>query len=405
MTSVTSGSGYSGRLAARNVTAGIVLSVLFVSLIVIYLVTPDQRLALQIAVVILAIALPVALYGEWRSLATLAILAGFVSVAAAALLGNARFGIVGGVLLALLWLLGLFLIFRSLRNNVLIVPRDRVYLVLNNFTGEVSQVRGPIAPPPIPGVETLVAALPLYDLNDDHKIDKVNTVSGQNIDEIQVHVRYRVDPDRSALVYTGIPNRGEYQAEVAKEMGKQEHLAPLDVNFWEQLLHRLMNEELDDIVRHVVFNQTEIKRPIQAYAQRELLASQVRSELDVYVSRRGIIVNELRLEFLGVPEEKFRNPYDVDQLARESGLERVKAEREATRLRELLAAAAEVEKQRLQQIIEALHRAEVEVTPDVLKDAIRAASDWVIEGEYTLMQPEPPKPAGGDKKDSKDGKK
>ena len=55
---------------------------------------------------------------------------------------------------------------------------------------------------------------------------------------------------------------------------------------------------------------------------------------------------------------------------------------------------------------EALRESNVEITPDVVIRAIRAASDWTLDGDYSLQPTTapisiplpPPKPPAGDKK-------
>jgi hypothetical protein len=78
---------------------------------------------------------------------------------------------------------------------------------------------------------------------------------------------------------------------------------------------------------------------------------------------------------------------------------------EADRIRQVLSSEVDAEAQRVRAIIEALKESGVEITPDVVVRAIRAASDWVMESEYSLQPtsapisiPQPPPKPPADKK-------
>lgn len=61
------------------------------------------------------------------------------------------------------------------------------------------------------------STMPTYGLTSDVKVVKVNTAAPDDVDEIEVHIRYQVtDPSQTLR---GIPNRGQIQSDVAKEMG------------------------------------------------------------------------------------------------------------------------------------------------------------------------------------------
>jgi hypothetical protein len=65
---------------------------------------------------------------------------------------------------------------------------------------------------------------------------------------------------------------------------------------------------------------------------------------------------------------------------------------EAARVRRVLASEVEAEADRVKAIIEALRVSNVEITPDVVIRAIRAASDWVLDSDYTLLPSASDKP-------------
>src|SRR5439155_24574039 len=133
----------------------------------------------------------------------------------------------------------------------------RAIVIFNTYTGSLHIVPPPIAPPPIPQVQRIAAVIPKYELSQDVRVQKINTRSGFNIDAIDVHVLYRVaDPLKTMSVreWTGIPNRGRVQAEIAAEMGQSLTTARTDVAFWEKLLKRQIGVSVDDIVRTVIWS-------------------------------------------------------------------------------------------------------------------------------------------------------
>src|SRR5690349_12289994 len=104
-------------MGIKNVVASIVLGLLFISLVVIYQVTPPSILVTGLSVVIMAISLIIALTGEWRDIGVMAIFAALVSLVAAHFVGLARFGAPGGVVIPILWLAILMVLFSWISNN------------------------------------------------------------------------------------------------------------------------------------------------------------------------------------------------------------------------------------------------------------------------------------------------
>jgi len=204
-------------MAVRNVAASVVLGLLFVSLVVIYLAIPPNGLVTFLSVLILLVSLIVALSGGWREIAVMGGFAALVSVVAASFAGNARFGTVGSVLIPAVWVLFLLLLFNWISRNIQIVPKDRAILIRNTYNGMLTQALSPINRPLIPTVEHRIATIPLYELTKEVDIKDINTTSGFNIKMITVHIHYQVVEPRAVL--TGIPNRGQAQSIVAKEMG------------------------------------------------------------------------------------------------------------------------------------------------------------------------------------------
>src|SRR6266508_2886203 len=238
-------------MAIRKVAASAVLGLLFLSLLVIYLLLPLNRLVLFLAVLIMLVSLIVAQSQRWRDIGVMAVFAALVSVVAAALTGRNVFGSFGSVLVPILWALVLLGLFAWAQRNMLMVPRDRAILVVNRYTGSLHNVDGPIAPPLIPSIERRMAVIPLYELSQDVRVEKVNT-KRFNVDSIHVHIHYRVADATRAL--RGIPNRSQVQSQIAKGMSMDLRKARQDITFWEKLLGNQMALEVEDIVREVVID-------------------------------------------------------------------------------------------------------------------------------------------------------
>jgi len=158
-------------------------------------------------------------------------------------------------------------------------------------------------------------------------------------------------------------------------------------------------------VREVVFGQP--GGAVAHYDNREELAKLIHERLNELVSDWGAKIIVIELDYFKVDPERFRN---FDPARRRDG-EAVEAmhlaKMEADRVKRVLTSEVESEADRVKAIIKALSDSGVEITPDVVIRAIRAASDWVLEGDYTLLPktapistpPPAPKPAA-EKKDN-----
>lgn len=387
-------------MAIRKVAASAVLGLLFVSLVAIYLLIPQNNLVTFLCILILLMGLLVAQSQRWRDIAIMTAFAAIVSLVAASLFGRARFGDFGAVIVTLVWAVILFALFTWAQRNVMPVPKDRAILIVNRYSGALHIAEGPIAPPLIPIVESKLAVIPLYELSEDAPIDKVNT-KRQNVDRIDVHIHYRVVDARRAL--GGIPNRSQAQNEIAKEMGKSLPEARLDTTFWEKLLSRQMKLEVDDIVREVVYDNVFAQNPIEVYMKREDLAEIVRERLSKPVHRWGVAIMNLEFERIDVSVDVIKAINKANIRLDQTEEKRLEAEREAMRIKLLGEAQAESEAIRVTQIVRALKASNVELSADELRDividAIHAAAE--INMETALGRPllELPPPAA-DKKDN-----
>jgi SPFH domain / Band 7 family len=384
-------------MAIKSVAASAVLGLLFLSLLVVYLLLPSNGLVMFLAVLIMLVSLIVAQSRRWRDIAIMAVFAALVSVVAASLLGNARWGTLGAVITPIIWGFVLLGLVSWAQRNMLIVPKDRAILIVNRYSGLMYSSEGPIAPPLIPGVEAKLAVIPLYELSQDVKVEKVNT-KRFNVDVIQVHIHYRVvDPIRAI---GGIPNRGQVQSRIAKDNGLDLRKARQDITFWEKLLGNQMELEVEDIVREVVYNNAFAQNPMEVYQRREDLASLVQDRLRKLVSRWGVEIDALEFERVEIDPATLQRLNKAN--IRLDNIEQKKsdAEGEAAWIERTGAAQAKAEAMRVAEMVQALKESGVELSANDLReiviDAIRAATEWGMEGE--LARYSPPPVASGDKR-------
>jgi regulator of protease activity HflC (stomatin/prohibitin superfamily) len=390
-------------MTIKNAATSAVLALLFLSLLAIYIISPPNGLITFLSVLIMLVGLIMSQSRSWGDIGILAIIAALVSLVAAALVGNARFGTIGTVVTTLVWGLILMALFSWGQRNILTVPRDRAILIVNRYSGLLQVAEGPIAPPLVPFVEIKLAVIPLYELNTQVHLEKINTRARHNIDAIDVHVHYRVTAPRRAL--GGIPNRSQAQSKLAEEMHKELNEARRDVIFWERLLHHQMELEVDDIVRAVIYNNVVAQNALEIYTNREALAEMVRERLSKLVERWGVSIINLEIERIDVNQDIFRGINKAFVREDETTLKRIEAEREATRIVLTGEAQAESEAKRVEKLVSAVQKAGIDLSPadlrEIVIDALRASSDMGFEGVFARPTSEPPAPRpSGDKKDN-----
>lgn len=373
-------------MAIKGVASSAVLGLLFVSLLVIYLLLPSNGLVLFLAVLIMLVSLIVAQSQRWREVAVMATFAGLVSLVAAMLVGRALFGTFGSVAVPLVWALVLLGLFNWISNRMLRVPKDRAVLIMRPYSGLVYQAATPVAPPILPYFERRVAEIPLYELSKDVRIEKVNT-KRFNVDVIQVHIHYRVVEPQRAMV--GIPNRGQFQTEIAKEMSLEYAKARQDVTFWERLLGKQMELEVEDIVREVVYNNTFAQNPMEVYQRREDLAGEVQERLNKLVSRWGVDIVGLEFERVDVDPGVLQRLNKASARLDDTELKEVEAKREATRIRLTGEAQAQVEATRVMSLVRALQETGVDLSPEVLREIVVEALHASTEASLENMAVRP----------------
>jgi hypothetical protein len=379
------------------------LGLLFVSLLAIYLVAGPSFNVTILGVILLALGLYIAVDGDWGDLLVLAVFAGLVSIVAAYIVARLRFGSIGAVLIPLLWAVVLFLLAQRIRRGIRPVPLDPESPAILISRGK--DRRPYEAPPPVvvPLLQRIVAVIPRKILIEEFNVDDVNAEPGHNVDRITVYVRYRIVDPIEAYVHASQTTLDE----AARKTGKSLDEARLDVTFWERLFEEhLLKIDVAKAVRESAFQQTAGAHIL--YRNRVDLANQVRERLNELVDHWGAQIEVVELDYFKVEGERFRLADPERRRARELDEAIHLAGMEAYRIKQVLTSEVEAEALRVKAIIEALRQSEVEITPDVVIRAIRAASDWVMEGDYTLQPnappnslpaPQPaPRPPAGDKK-------
>ncbi len=356
--------------SARYAAASLALGLMFVSLVVIYLSVPQNDTVTLLCVIIMAVSLLITLNGTWNEIGMMAAFAALTSLMASYFLGRDVLGDTGSVLFPLLWIGVLLYIFRWISRHTVVVPEDHAIMVARFYSGSLYRLQPPLAPPLIPLLERRVATIPLYELSHDVKVAKINTGGSHSIDEVEVHLRYRVKNPEFALA--NIPNRGQIQNEVAREMGRDLEQARLDVAFWEKLLARQLTHEVDDIVREVIFAET--KSATDAYQKRLHISREVFRRLNELTQRWGVIVSRVDIDYFSVPEDRFRSP-DPDGPVKQ----------EVKRILETSKAEAQAEAERIRQIVRVLREEGIEIAPEIIGALL--IPEWTGEVEPLLPPP------------------
>lgn len=387
-------------MTAQRTAASLVLGLMFVSLAVIYLINPQNTSVTVISVLIMTVSLVAALYDRWPQIAAIGLLATLVSVIAANLLGQSRYGSIGGVLVPALWCVVLFLAAVWVQRNMLPVPHDRAILIRNIYTSGVKILTPPLAPPLLPFVEQRVANIPLYTLSSDISVDKINTQAGYDILAVKAHAHFKVT-DRSAavLVMQSLTNRGHALRDVATSMGQDVEAARCEPVFWEKVIIEQVGGAVDDVTRDVIFEES--KSPVDAYNRRAELADLIAQRLARRVSAWGIELASLEIDRIEVDAERFKAANKEKSRRTESEDALAKAEREAMRIKITREAEAVAEAERIGRIVSALNSSGVNLSAEAIEEivinAIRASSDWEIESTFSRYPSDTPPPSSRDK--------
>lgn len=369
---------------------------MFFSLLVIYVIVPQNDLVTFLSVVIMAIGLIIGVVGDREEVMMMAGLAAIISLLAAYFWGQSRFGLVGSVLVTVVWGIILFVAAQRASADTVVIPEDHAYMIAPFLSQHIYPLKASASSLVMPFLDRHIATIPTYELTKDTHITEVNLVPIHNVTEVAVLTRYRVvDPSRTLR---GIPNRGTLQNDVAKNMAISVGRARLDVAFWEKLLSRQMGEEVEDIVRRVLFkggeDSTEPHEKVSlnleaAYKNRTRIADMVERELQQVVQRWGVKIHEVTIDFIKPDKDVLKglrgDPLDKD-LEKSKKTAEMYAVNEAQRVRVL----SEAESLRMRNLIKAVKEAEPELNPEAIKEIVVNA--LLSEGmeDYYYPNPTPP---------------
>jgi hypothetical protein len=370
-------------MTIKNAAVSTVLGLMFLSLLTIFMTSPPSPLITFLSVLIMLVGLIMGQSQSWRDITILASVSVIASIVAVALVASARFGMVGTLIAVLVWSLFLSALFSSARRSVIPLPHDKAILIENTFTGFVRLADGPIAAPNMPFVERIIAIIPLYELDEDVTIANVNASAPHNVDEIKMRITYKVlDP---LVAAQGLPKRTQAQEDLAKQMSLGIGEALRSTAFWERLLGAEMQHEAEEVTRAIFHQNTFAQNAIEIYRSRLDLAEEIRERLNQQVRRWGARVQLLQIDSVKFDRELLRSINRKTVLENETELKEIEAKRDATRIDLVLGAEVNVEAKRVMAIIQALRNAGVEITPELVVQAIRATSDWQMQGDYDLL--------------------
>ncbi len=383
-------------MANKSSASTTILALMFFSLLVIYVIVPQNDLVTFLSVVIMAIGLIIGVVGDREEVMMMAGLAAIISLLAAYFWGQSRFGLVGSVLVTVVWGIILFVAAQRASADTVVIPEDHAYMIAPFLSQHIYPLKASASSLVMPFLDRHIATIPTYELTKDTHITEVNLVPIHNVTEVAVLTRYRVvDPSRTLR---GIPNRGTLQNDVAKNMAISVGRARLDVAFWEKLLSRQMGEEVEDIVRRVLFkggeDSTEPHEKVSlnleaAYKNRTRIADMVERELQQVVQRWGVKIHEVTIDFIKPDKDVLKglrgDPLDKD-LEKSKKTAEMYAVNEAQRVRVL----SEAESLRMRNLIKAVKEAEPELNPEAIKEIVVNA--LLSEGmeDYYYPNPTPP---------------
>jgi hypothetical protein len=382
-------------MSIKNTAVSAVLGLMFLSLLAIYIISAPSPLITFLSVLIMLVGLIMAQSQSWRDIGILASVSVIVSLVAVALVASERFGRIGTFVALLAWGIVLYALFSSAWRGLVTVPSDKAILIRNILTGHTYRADGPITAPNMPLMERIVAIIPLYELHEDLTISGLNATRPHNVDEIKMWIRYSVVSPTDA--FKGIPRYTLTQEELASDMKSNVREARQNPAFWERLLGKQMCHEGEEIARDVFHTNVYTQNALDLYNNRRDVAEDIMMRLNEHVQRWGVKVQRLDIDFVKVDRDILRAINKKTAQDTETEDKRIEAMRDATRIDLVLEAEVNAEAKRVSAILAALKDAGVELTPELVVGAINAASDWQMEGDFSLLTqnplPTPPSPA------------
>lgn len=340
------------------------LVLLFGALVMIYIVQPTALL-LAVGVLILAVGAGLAILGKQREIMLLGTLAVLLSIGAAGLLGEARWGATGALLLPLLWLLVLYGAMAWAWTNTIDIQSGTV-MVIRHPNG-IRVREGPTRIiPPLPSFEQHVATMPVYELVSNFTVEHVNTRSLSNINGMSLEIRYQIRIPLKLL--TNLPNRARSTEEMAAAFDMSPEQAMIRPTFWERLLDRQIREVVDVLVRAVVYEH--INRPVEASTERTKLADEVMARLREAVQPWGITVHILEISSVTLDPEQIKRSKREQTIKREIEDAERTARIEAQKIQMMGKAQAEVQAHAIASWIKAIHDQGVNLSAEDIEQIV-----------------------------------
>ncbi len=361
----------------KNIASSVVLGLLFFSLLVIFMISGSDVLVTSLSVLIITICLVIALTGGWREITVIGVLAAIVSLVAANLYGQQRFGDLGGILVPIAWGFAVIGLWTWMIRNVTTVPSDQAILSLRTFSGEIINQPEPLGMPSLPLLDQQLAVIPLYPLSTETIIKGLYTAKRQTVNEIPLTISYKVVSRQAAeITFKKLPNRSLMQEEIAKALNKSVADARCELRYWERLLDALMKDVLDDVTREVV--RFKFEEANQVYTQQKELEDAICDELNKNVNPWGITISRVQIDKVVITDKDWEKPNPA--------VEKKKLLQEYDRIKNLHTAQHDAEADRIKKLIAAVRESGIEnIPPSLLEDIVVSAtnnpSDMVLDAE------------------------
>ncbi|HEU5089835.1 MAG TPA: hypothetical protein VFT99_20405, partial [Roseiflexaceae bacterium] len=157
----------------KNAAASAILLLMFASLLVIYVVVPQNDLVTFLSVVIMAIGLIIAVVGDREEVMMMAGLAGIVSLVAAFFWGESLFGRVGSIVATIAWGIILFLSARRASAETVVIPEDHAFMIAPFLSQQAYPLTSSVPLPTLPFLDRHIATIPTYELTRDIEVKNV----------------------------------------------------------------------------------------------------------------------------------------------------------------------------------------------------------------------------------------
>jgi hypothetical protein len=349
------------------------LVLLFGSLAIMYIAQPTALL-LAIGVIILAVGAGLAFLGKQREVLLLGSLALLLSIAAAGLIGEARWGATGALIIPLIWVLLLYAALSWAWNNTIDIPSGTV-MVIRHPNG-IRLREGPARIiPPLPSFERHIATMPTYELSSNFTVEHLNTRSLQNINGIALDVGYQIRLPLKLLA--NLPNRARVIEEMASETEQNPERAMLRTAFWERLLDRQIREVIDGLLRSAVYEH--INRAVDGSNERNKLADEVETRLRESVQHWGITIHFLEIPSVTLDPEQIKRSKREYAIKREIEDAERAARIEAQKIEMMGKAQAQVQAHAIASWIKAIQDQGVNLAPEDIEQIVLNALEEMNE--------------------------